>query len=259
MAKRKKLFITVLADDPELSGFIGQTAMKYGIDPIGGVWREEPGKPVWGDAADLIVKNAADGWLLAGRGAEWSADSKRRGHVALAALRAANRLGGGLTLFSLLEPAGGELPTPLAGAIAVDRAKLGARLAAKLGVLAAKAAAEYFFDVHPLPAGDGFVAEIGPAGGGEWRGALFAVSGGGEITHHSFGPRGSVPERGVVEYPLKGVKLEAEGREFVGWGVANRLGGGDSYFLRVMGEPGRVLFGALPEGGAAELFTVSLE
>ncbi len=259
MAKRKKLFITVLADDPELSGFIGQTAMKYGIDPVGGVWREEPGKPVWGDAADLMVRNAVDGWLLAGSGAEWSGNAVRRGHMALAALRAANRLGSGFTLFSLLAPAAENLPTPLAGAIAADRAKLGARLAAKLGAPAPKTAAEYFFDLHSLPAGDGFVAEIGPAAGAEWRGALFAVSGGGEISHHSFGPRGSVPERGVVEYPLKGVKLESGGHEFVGWGVANRLGEGESYFLRVTGDPGRVLLGPLPEGDAAELYTVVLQ
>ncbi len=258
MAKRKKLFITLLVEDAELSAFIGQTAMKYGIEPLGGVWREEPGKPVWGDAVDLMRKNAVDGWLLAGNGAEWDKDAGRRGSVALAAVRAANCLGPGFGVFTMLTPAPEHLPTPLAGAEAVERGKLGVRLAAKLGLASSpKVAPEYYFAVHPLPAGEGFVAEVGPAAGKEWRGALFAVAGGGEITHHAVGPRGTVPERGVVEYPMQGVKLEAGGCEYVGWGVANRLTSGESYFLRVVGGPARVLFGAMPEGAAADLYTVT--
>lgn len=258
MATRKKLFVVTLSEDPALNDAIGQTASKYGIETYGLTWREEPGKPIWGDVAGLAAKNACSGLLLAGDAQTWNADTAKRSHISLAVLKAANLMGGAFTPFIMMDPLPDLLPTPLAGAVPVEQAKLGPRLAAKLG-MGKPASPEYFFDVHPLPAGDGLVAELGPAqGGAAWHGALLALTGGGSISHHTVGARGIVPEKGVVEYPMKGLKLEAGGKEFTGWAVANALDADSSYYVRITGEASAFAFGPLPEGDAANLNILTL-
>lgn len=259
MAPRKKLFVSLLADDQQLSDLIGKSAAAYQIETSGVVWREEPGKPIWGEVAAMMLKHGSDGWLVAGKGDDWAADAERRSHIALAALKAANLMGPGFAMFRMIDPDPAALPLPLASSFAVDKTKIGPRLLAKLGVPAKPAApAEYRFDVHPLPVGDGLVAELGPPAGGEWKGALFAIRGGGEISHHTVGPKGNPPDRGVVEYPMKGLKMEFGGEEYVGWAVQNRLDAETSYFVRLTGMVSGMLFGPLPDGDAAELFSINL-
>lgn len=257
MASRKKLFVTMLSDEQTLGKSIAQSASRYGIETCGVVWREEPGKPVWGEVAAMILKENCDGWLLTGTAEEWSANADTRSHISLAAVKAANLMGGKFTFFSMIQPVPEKLPTPLASAIEVTADKLGVRLAAKLG-LGKALSPEYFLDVHPLPAGDGFVVELGPRDGEEWSGALLATTGGGEISHHTVGARGVVPERGVVEYAMKGIKLESGGREYSGWSVANRLDSGASYFVRVSGESEGLVFGPLPSDDSADLYSLAL-
>lgn len=259
MASRKKLFISLLAEDGRLSDYIGGTAAKYGIETAGVVWKEEPGKPVWGDVVSMILKKECHGWLVAGKLADWQSSAETRSHIALAALKTANLMGPSFGFFSMIEPNPEALPTPLSGAIEVEKAKLGAKLAAKLG-MAAKAGPEpeYRLDVHPLPVGDGFVAEIGPAPGKTWAGALLAIRGGGEISHHTVGKRGDVPDRGIVEYAMKGLKLELGGKEYAGWAVANALDAETSYFVRITGEVEGMAFGELPSGDAGDLYAVGL-
>lgn len=259
MANRKKLFVSLLADDKELSDVIGGTAASYQIETSGVVWNEEPGKPIWGEVAAMILKNGCDGWLIAGKAGDWQADASKRAHISLAALKAAALMGPSFQFFRMIVPDPQTLPQPLAASVAMDRAKLGPRLAAKLAV-GGKAVGEagYRLDVHPLPVGDGMVVELGPPAGVEWSGALFAMRGGGEITHHTVGIKGSPPERGVVEYAMKGLKLEIGGEEYVGWAVRNRLDEGRSYYLRIDGDVTDMAFGQLPEGDAADLFTLRL-
>lgn len=257
MALKKKLFVSLLSNNEKLSQTIAQTAARYGIATCGVVWREEPGKPVWGDVAAMILKEGCSGWLLAGTKEEWDTNAETRSHISLAAVKAANLMGDTFTVFSMFQPAIQALPTPLAAAIEIAPDKLGARLAAKLG-MGKKTETEYFLDVHPLPAGDGFVVELGPQAGAEWSGALLATTGSGKISHHTVGSRGVVPEKGVVEYAMKGVKLEAGGKEYTGWAVANRLDERSSYFVRVSGESNGLLFGQLPSDNAGDLFSLIL-
>lgn len=247
----------MLADDQVLSKAIAMNAARYGVETCGVTWREEPGKPIWGDVAAMILKENCDGWLLAGSGDEWSASEETRAHIALTAIKASMLMGDKFTFFSLIRPAPQTLPTPLASATAVEVEKLGVRLAAKLG-LGKKVETGYFLDVHPLPAGEGFVAEIGPREGEVWEGALLATAGQGVITHHTVGVRGAVAEKGVVEYAMKGVKLESGGVEYTGWAVANRIDAKSSYFVRVSGESRALLFGPLPKDDAGDLYSLTL-
>lgn len=258
MAARKKLFVAQLSDDRELSDHIGRTAARYGVETSGVAWKEEPGKPIWGEVASMIMKGGCDGLLLAGKRDEWLADAETRAHISLAAFKASILMGPSFALFAMLDAFPETWPTPFAGVATVERDKLGPRLAAKLGMRKSVPALDYRLDVHPLPVGDGMVVELGPPEGKEWRGALLAIRGGGDISHHTVGPKGAPPDRGVVEYAMKGLKLELSGEEFTGWAVHNRLDSDSSYYVRVAGTPLGLAFGELPGGDAGELFAMGL-
>jgi len=86
---------------------------------------------------------------------------------------------------------------------------------------------------------------------------MFGVAGG-EIDSHAVGPLGHLPERAVLNYPSKGLKLQAGDTEYTAWAVKNTLDDQTAYFVRVKGTPTAVVFGSFAETDAAEVFTLSL-
>lgn len=258
MASRKKLFVVLFGENPSLNDLIGRTAARYGIETYGCGWKEEPGKPVWGDVASLAVKNGCDGLLIAGDSALWGVP-ETRSHLSLALLKIRAVLGEGFPVFQRLSPLPERWPSPLAGAIELQGEAFGPRLLGKLASPPAKTQADFRLDAHPLGVGDGVVVEIGPQGDGVfWEGAILAMRGGGHITHHTVGARGTLPEKGVVEYAMKGIELEAGDGKYTGWAVQNRLTPAESYFVRIVGEVEGLLFGELPKENATDLRAVAL-
>lgn len=257
MASRKKLFVVLFGENPSLNDLLGRTAARYGIETYGCAWKEEPGKPVWGDIASLTVKNACDGLLVAGDAALWGVP-ETRAHLSLALLKIRAVLGDGFPVFHRLSPTPGHWPSPLANAVELPGDAFGPRLLGKLAAPPAKTKPDFRLDAHPLGVGDGAVVEIGPEGDGVWQGAILAMRGGGHITHHTVGPRGTLPEKGVVEYAMKGIELEGGNGKYTGWAVQNRLTAAESYFVRIVGEVEGLLFGELPKEDATDLRAVTL-
>jgi hypothetical protein len=99
--------------------------------------------------------------------------------------------------------------------------------------------------------------EVGPRQGA-WNGAMFGVSEGAKITHHAVGPRGTLPERTVVEYSLRDMKVAVGGVEYTAWAVKNSVGSDQSYFVKIDGTPSSVICGEHPENPDAEVSVVSL-
>jgi hypothetical protein len=60
---------------------------------------------------------------------------------------------------------------------------------------------------------------------------------------------GGIPDEGP---DCSGARLHA-------WAVKNALADGDSYYVRLTDCPSSILFGAFPEGDAADLFTLQLK
>lgn len=99
--------------------------------------------------------------------------------------------------------------------------------------------------------------EVGPRQG-TWSGAMFGVSESAKITHHAVGPRGMLPERTVVEYPLRDMKVAVGSTEYVVWAVKNSVGVDQSYFVKVDGTPSSIICGIHPESPDAEVSVVGL-
>lgn len=255
----KTVFISILEKDEAKGKGLFQAVTRYGLGVSGHFWSSNLERMEWAGPVPELCRPEVGVWLIKGSAASF-ADPEIRFGLGLLAASVQARRGHGFPVLIIcddgaLDPA--TLPTPLRAAEVVDEAKLGVKLAAKANLPIPKVAAEYRLDLHAMP-GLGLWAEVGPAPGHEWKGALLGVCGGG-IDAHGVGPAGSPPERCVLEYPMKGLELELGGVRYSAWAVRNALGQGDSYYVRLGGRPEGLLLGEFPEGDDAELFSFSLK
>jgi hypothetical protein len=101
--------------------------------------------------------------------------------------------------------------------------------------------------------------EIGPRGDGTWKGAMVGVTGEGvEITQHAVGKKNELPERTVLNYASEGIKAQIGEDEYTAWSVQNEIGAEESYYVRVVGHPQKVIIGEHPAGDEADAWTLTL-
>src|SRR5690606_8739137 len=132
-----------------------------------------------------------------------------------------------------------------ARAVARAHAPVAPRWPVRLGMHAHERLGAWL-EVHPLP-------------GHEAEGACVGVSGeGASINFHAVGEAGALPERSVNEYELQGLKFDIGGLAFDAWALQNRIGEGQSYFVRVDGLPDYLAVGTLPVGQLEEVHVLSL-
>ncbi len=139
--------------------------------------------------------------------------------------------------------------------VEVSNPSLGAKIVAKANTPVSKIDTEYRLDIHANP-GFGVWVEIGPGIGHEWAGALLGVAGG-EIDAHGVGETGKLPQKAVLEYPVKGMKLTAGEKEYTAWAVQNKLDETLSYYIRVQGMPKSLLFGPYAQDEGAEVHVIT--
>jgi hypothetical protein len=254
----KTVWITSLTKDEAKTSALFKKIHDYGLSTNGHFWLDDLEKMAWSGPAEELLKPDTTVWLLTGKAEDFATPSVRQG-LSLLALLVAGQRGHGFP--TILCPFAGQvdpasLPMPLRGAEAVAEASLGPKLAAKANIPFHPQPADYRLRLYPLP-GLGLWFEAGPAPGHAWNGALLGASGA-EVDAHGVGPQGTIPERATLNYPVKGMKLTAGDREYTAWGVANPLTDNDSYYARVTKAPEAILFGELPQGEEAELYTVPL-
>lgn len=259
---QKKLWISWLSQDPQRQPqAIVQALGQAGLDPSGAAWQDDLDKMAWAQLASVLLDPAAcDGWLIAGDQASLEKFSNRYGMSLLAAMCSEER-GADFPLFVLadgFEAQHDSLPLLLRNATALSTGD---------PAWAAKVVARFFSPrTIPLPGyrlnviahpmfGQWF--EVGPRQG-QWQGAIFGVAEGSRITHHGVGPKGRLPERCTLEYPVQDMKVEVAGAPMAAWAVQNALGSGESYYVNVRGAPGQIMFGANPVSEESEVSVVLL-
>lgn len=255
----KSVFISILEKDEAKGKGLFQTVTKYGLSVNGHFWSDNLEKMEWAGPVSEMEKPEVGVWLIKGSKSSYENPDIRFGLGLLAASVQARR-GLGFPVICLCDDGdldAASLPTTLRSADVTEESKLGAKLAAKANMPIKKIDSEYRFDLYPLPS-LGLWIEVGPAAGHKWSGALLGISGG-EITAHGVGKSGMLPEKCVLNYPMKGLKLELGGSEFVGWAVKNELAEDESYYVKVSGSPEKMIFGEMSEGDDAELFSLTLK
>lgn len=256
----KTIWATILEKDEDTGKALFETLHRYGLGVGGHFWLDDLDKMQWAGAYSELSKPDTALWVVQGLAASFAAPSVRYGLSLLAVMVQAAR-GHGFPIALVcadqpLDPAG--LPTPLKGAALIEAGpSLGPKLVARANTPALRIEPEYHLDIHPLP-GLGQWFEVGPARGRAWAGVVFGADGA-AVDAHGVGPRGGVPEKCVLEYPMQGVQFTLGQDRFDAWAVRNALDDASSYYVRVKGNPACVAFGGLPEGDEGEMFALRLK
>jgi hypothetical protein len=256
----KRLWITALDKDEVGVQRLMTAAKAYGLAASGHFWTDDLAKLAWAGAREELGHSDTGAWAILATPETLAKASIRQG-LALLALELQSRKGPGFPVFLLAQdtaPSVTDLPTPLRGAqtFRLEDPALAVKLVAAANRPLTATGAEYRLALYPTQ-GLGLWFEVGPALGESWNGALFGVSVG-AIDAHGIGPKGRLPERSTLEYPMQGLQLELGGTPHTAWAVRNILDPDSSYYLRVHDLAGSLVFGPFPEGDAAELFRIQL-
>jgi hypothetical protein len=260
---RKRVWLTWLPEESSPADIQGLVTLlgKSGLEVDGTPWNRDVAKAGWLETAEVLAEpGRADVWLIVGRRDDFQADAVRYGlslaQVLLRAKRAAPLAMLCAGLDGALAPEGMPMLLRDAAVAGAPSSTWGAKTIAAAMRPPPAAAPEPFRLSIIAHSSLGQWFEVGPAES-VWNGALFGVDAG-EITHHGVGPQGLLPEHCTLEYPSMGLRIDAGGREFTCCAVKNRLGAGESYFVRVTGMPSHILFGEHPEQDEAEVRILDL-
>jgi len=239
---------------PEPGTVVAQLG-RYGFHVAGGPWESALERMAWAKVVEVLVDaSQADAWILAGRQEELEQPANRQA-LSLLVTMVAHARGPSFPLLVLcldapLDVADLPLLAQRCGALSAKDASWPAKVVAATTRNARPVDLGFLFDVHAHPLIGQFY-EFGPLEW-EWAGVMVGTHGDARISHHAVGPRGEIPEHGIVEYELRDIKLEVSGREFVAWAIQNQITPSDSYYLRIEGTPEAVLVGNYP-GDVGEL------
>lgn len=239
---KKRVWISAFDRDEATSKATFTALHKYGLDVNGHFWPEYDDKKGWELPTEELKK--ADVWVILMSPASFN--------------NAHHRFSLNLTLMQIRQLKGDAFPVFISGIEQTDcvpastyvsacefvnSAMLGVKVLAATTKVLPVIEPEYRLNCHAMM-GVGTWFEVGPINQ-EWAGAMVALSGA-DIDAHGVGPSGKLPQKAILSYPYKGMKLEVDGIEFVGWGVENQLAAGESYYIRIKGIPESMLFGESP-------------
>jgi len=257
----KKIWITALDKDQQEVQKLMVSMKSYGLGVDGHFWVDDLAKMAWDSALEKLSAKDVALWIILGKADQYQIPTICQG-LSMLALSVQHRRGVGFPI--VLVSTKGEintasLPTPLKGAdiLPPALAALGPKIVALANKPIASITPAYRLNIHPIH-GIGLWFEVGPPEGGlDWPGAMFGVHGA-EIDFHGVGPADGVPERTVLEYALKGMKIRLGEDEFTTWAVQNSLSSGSSYYVRLKEAPDKIIFGVFAAGDEAEVHTIAL-
>jgi hypothetical protein len=257
----KKVWITSLVTAEEVVQEAMGQVKKYGLEVNGHFWEDDLEKTAWIKPRTELVDGKVDLWLILASEENLSAPSIRYG-LSLLALTVQAQLGLGFPIVILLSegetPPVESLPNPLKNAdfLSAKDVGYGAKLVAKVHSQVKDIKLEYRLDAYGNPQ-TGQWLEVGPTDD-SWNGAMLGVSGA-EISFHAVGPKGSLPSKSVLNYPMEGLKLRLGEKEYLAWTVQNEVDSETSYFVKLDGFPDSVLFGPYSSEDEAEVHVTHLK
>ncbi len=262
MAAKKALLTWLPAEKTGLKPEpVLQAMKKVGLELSGGAWVDDLNNAVWLPLGEALSQpEKVDVWVVAGSKKEFESHPIRFG-LSLVSLFASRTRPKKLPVICLgvgSPPGEDDLPPTLRDGVLLssDQADWPAKVVAAAFRTVEISLEPYRLIVHSGP-GMWQWFEIGPREE-TWEGIMFGVSQEARITHHGVGPAGRVPEKAVVEYPVKGIQARVRDTDFTAWSVQNRLDPETSYYVKVDGFPASVIFGGHPGEDAAEVYRLDL-
>lgn len=198
----------------------------------------------WMQLAPVLDDPAVQAWVLAGEAADFSEDLLcRTALLALALNRSGDRPSQPGT--ALVVRGNGPAPAlpPLLGHVAVCRPQ--DPFAARLMAARFKPAATLATPMHVRALPDpmlGLWLEVAPAAGAAQADFSVGVLGA-DITSFGVGPRGAIPARSRLDFPVLGIKGQLGTRAFCACAARNELNEATACYCRVVGIPRGVFLG----------------
>jgi hypothetical protein len=258
----KKVWLSSLVKSEAVVKKVMAQLKTYGLEAHGHFWEDDLEKVAWIKPRGELLDAKVILWAILGSEEDFRNPAFRYGLSLLAVTVQAQR---GLGFPIVVLQTEGEtiapvtLTTPLKGVdvLSCSGAAWAAKLVAKAhGGGTAGMSSEYRLDLYGNEhIGQWF--EVGPANG-SWSGGMFAVADA-EIAFHGVGPKGVLPNRSVLNYPVEGLKLNLGEKEYTAWAVQNELDRDTSYFVKVKGFPTSILFGPYSNDQDAEMFVMALK
>lgn len=257
----KKIWLSAIGCSEDLVKSTIALLQPYGLEVKGHFWENDLKKMAWSNARAELLKSEVALWLILCSPKDLSEPSIQYGLSLLSIMIQAHK---GISFPMAILYTQGEarspenLPTPLKGTDFLSQAdpSLGAKLVAKIHSTAKPVESDYFLDVYANTQ-IGLWIEVGPKKG-TWKGAMLGVFGA-EITAHAVGPKGRLPEKAVLNYPLKGMKVALGEKEYTVWAVQNEIDSETSYFAKIEGHPESIIFGPYSQEEQAEVYVTQLK
>ncbi len=257
----KKIWLTSLGSSEDLVKKLISQMKTYGLEVNGHFWKDDLQNVAWMGARDELLDSKIALWGILTSDEELLKPAIRYG-LSLLAITVQTQRGLNFPILVLQtegEPVSPEkLTTPLMGVdvLSVSDPGVGAKLVATVHRSAREISSEYRLDIYGgAQIGQWF--EIGPENT-SWPGSMFGVAGA-SIAFHAVGPKGRLPSQSVLNYPMKGLKLDLGKKEYGAWAVQNELDTETSYFVKVEGFPESVVFGPYSTQQAADVYVVKLK
>lgn len=249
----KSLWITSLVKDQRVVKEIIHQAGKYGLEANGHFWEDDLKKMAWLAVKEKLRDKAVHLWVVLVSKDALTVDVRYALTLLTLAIQAERPELPILVIAPAEDMGKDDLPGVFADTpyITGCGSSAGVKFAALANMRAKQIQRPYYIAVHANP-GFGVWLEVGPATGHEWAGVIVGVNQG-EIKAHGYGERGRIPEKCVVEYPIKGMKLASGTTEYLAWGIQNKLTDSVSYFVKVDGVVVSCLYGPLPDDEQVDL------
>ncbi|MGM0417348.1 MAG: hypothetical protein ACQEQS_01365 [Thermodesulfobacteriota bacterium] len=253
----KNIWITMVDEDNDQAGLIYSKLSEYGLNVQGSIFQDNIEKMEWALGLDKIKKS--DLWIICGSKKTISKESVMFGLSASAiAVKAAKGDNFPVMIVSEDEITDNELPLPLKNAVVISAANSSfqAKAAAKANLPVKKTTKEYRINLIPI-IGSGLWAEAGPSEN-SWNGILTGVSDSGSVDALGIGEKSVIPEKSVLEYPVRDMKIELNNKEFTAWGANNIITKEESAFFRIKGAPSSLIFGSFNDDNNPMVYIIDL-
>lgn len=256
---QKKIWLSAFNCPEDTVQSVIAKLQSYGLTAEGHFFEDNLEKMAWAAPRKQLLDSSVSMWLILSSAESLQQSSFRYG-IAMLALAVQAARGVNFPIIILQVGDNGiqsdTLPTPLAGArvLPLTNTTYAAKLIAIAHTPVKQILPGYRLDVYGIPnVGQWF--EVGPVTG-DWKGAIFGVSDG-EIKLHAVGPAGQLPEKTVLNYPQQGLEIALGDQKFTAWGVQNIIEPTSSYYLKIEGKPGKIMFCPYSSEEETEAFIIT--
>lgn len=253
-----KVWITLLSKDPEKANIINSHLSKYGLSFDGSLFLDDLEKMSWSYTLDQLKNKGTGLWIICGTSKELTKSSVLKG-LSFAALGAKYTKGEKFPIIIVTDKGMDtkELPLPLKNSIILDfeNPSIGVKATAKANSPVKREHNNFRLNILPME-GSGLWIEAGPLTN-EWKGIFAGVLKPSSVDAMGVGKKEKIPDKSILEYPIRGIELEIGGKEFHAWAAKNIIKKDASFFFRISRDAGSVIIGDF-EDDQPDVFVIDL-